>query len=217
MTSTPDVVVVAVVDDGLGRALGAEFRWPVVADTTHAAALITQGFSCVVVGDPGDLPACHVVAVPDGVDVGGAHQLISSQPDVDPLRLNADVGTFAWVVDDGGRVLLVRQAYGYRTWGLPGGTLGLYEPPDQAVVREVREETGYDVAVDRVVALYGRRQHIGVYFACSLLGGDARSEFDTEVAEVGWFDPADPPPRTSPVIPLLRADLATGEVASRFF
>lgn len=65
--------------------------------------------------------------------------------------------------------------------------------------------------------MYGRRQHLGVYFACSMVGGEARTEFDTEVAEMGWFDPADPPPGTSPVIPLLMADLASGSVPARFF
>lgn len=210
-------VVITVVDPELARVLGADFRWPVVTDTAHAAVLVIQGFSCVVVGDAGDLPDCRLVAIPDGVDVGAAHQHVAAQPGLDPLRLNADVGAFAWVTDDDNRLLLVRSAYGYGTWGLPGGTIGLYEAPDQAVVREVSEETGYDVAADRIVALYGRRQHIGIYFACSLRGGEARTSFDTEVAEVGWFDPAEPPPRASPVVPLLQGDLGRGEVAARFF
>ena len=218
MTADPGgALVIAVADPELARILGADFRWPVVTDTAHAAVLVIQGFSCVVVGDTDDLPECRLITVPDGVDVGGAHQHVAAQPGLDPLRLNADVGAFAWVTDDAGRLLLVRSAYGYGTWGLPGGTIGLYEPPDQAVVREAREETGFDVSADRVVALYGRRQHIGVYFACSLQGGDARTEFDTEVAEIGWFDPAEPPPRTSPVVPLLLADLGTGPMAARFF
>ena len=171
----------------------------------------------MVVGDGTDLPECHLVEIPAGIDVGEAHQLVAAAPDLDPLRLNADVGAFAWVTDDKGRLLLVRSAYGYGTWGLPGGTIGLYEAPDGAVVREVGEETGYEVTVDRLLAVYGRRQHIGFYFGCSLQGGDVRRAFDTEVAELGWFDPAEPPPRTSPVLPLLLADLAAGQVAARFF
>ena len=210
-------VVVMVSNVEVGAALARDFRWPVVGDSGHAVALVEQGFSCIVTCAVDALPDCETIAVDGDLDVGGAHQLIAAMSHIDPLRLNADVGTFAWVTDDGGRVLLVRQAYGYGVWGLPGGTLGLGEPPDQAVVREVREESGYDVAVDRVVALYGRRQHIGVYFACSVVGGEMRTDSDTEVAEVGWFPPDDLPAKTSPVISLLRSDLASGEVPARFF
>ena len=59
--------------------------------------------------------------------------------------------------------------------------------------------------------------HIGIYFACSFAGGEPRTDFDTEVAELGWFDPADPPQPCSPVIGLLRTDLASGNVPARFF
>jgi 8-oxo-dGTP diphosphatase len=35
-------------------------------------------------------------------------------------------------------------------WTLPGGGINLHESPDQALVREVREETGYDIEVDQL-------------------------------------------------------------------
>ncbi len=209
-------VVVVAVNAEVAAVLAADFRWPLVADAGVAASLVGQGLSCVVtapVSVDGDF---ELVSIEEHLDVGGAHQHIAALSHLDPLRLNADVGTFGWVAD-AGRVLLVRQAYGYGVWALPGGMLSVGETPDRAVVREVREETGFDVSADRVVALYGRRQHIGIYFACSLAGGEMRTEFDSEVAEVGWFDPDDLPPKASPVISLLRADIASGEVPARFF
>lgn len=210
-------VVVVAADIEVASALARDFRWPMLADPGHAAVLVEQGFSCVVSCDVSGLDECHVVEIEMGLDVGGAHQHIASMSHLDPLRLNADVGTFAWVSDDEGQVLLVRQAYGYGVWALPGGVLGLGEAPTQAVVREVLEETGYEVSVDRVVALYGRRQHIGMYFACSVVGGERRTDSDSEVAEVDWFHPDDLPPKTSPVISMLRADVASGDVPARFF
>jgi ADP-ribose pyrophosphatase YjhB (NUDIX family) len=209
-------LVILATDADVGRQLGLDFRYPVIDDPAHVEILVTQGFSCVAICDPGPLD-CELVVIESHLDVGGAHQHISTTPGLDPLKLNADLGTFAWVTDDDDQLLLVRHDYGPRAWGLPGGTIGIAEPPDKAVAREVKEETGYDVAVENLVAMYGRKQHIGIYFQCSLLGGEPRTEWDTEVAEIGWFDPADAPQPCSPVINLLRNDLATGKAAARFF
>ena len=50
----------------------------------------------------------------------------------------------AVIVDRGGRVLLVRRRRppGVGTWSLPGGRVEAGETPEEAVVREAREETG---------------------------------------------------------------------------
>ena len=149
---------------------------------------------------------------------GDAHQLIHAVGGLDPLKLNADLGVFGWVVGDEG-LLMVRAAYGPKLWGLPGGTVDLFEGADKTVVREVSEETGIDVRVDRLVACYGRRQHVGLYFACTSLGGDLRDHFDTEVADVGWFPLDDLPLPMSPVLGLLQNDIkdARSGAAGRCF
>jgi 8-oxo-dGTP diphosphatase len=56
------------------------------------------------------------------------------------------------VLRDGeGRVLLLKRPDGARNypgvWDLPGGKVDTGETPDQALVREVREETGLEVQV----------------------------------------------------------------------
>ena len=43
------------------------------------------------------------------------------------------------ILDVAGRVLLVRQAYGNRLWGLPGGVVDPGETPMDAAIREARE------------------------------------------------------------------------------
>lgn len=50
------------------------------------------------------------------------------------------------VMDEQGHVLLIRENYGKRRYGLPGGRVDAGETPEEAVVREVREETGLEVA-----------------------------------------------------------------------
>jgi len=63
-----------------------------------------------------------------------------------PQRLAA----YALIVDGTGQVLLARQADGrgqFGPWILPGGGVEHGEHPEQAVIREVREETGMPVRV----------------------------------------------------------------------
>ena len=60
------------------------------------------------------------------------------------------LAAYALVVDSAGRVLLVRQPNGRGNvgrWLLPGGGVEFGEHPEQAVIREAREETGLRIRV----------------------------------------------------------------------
>jgi 8-oxo-dGTP diphosphatase len=63
------------------------------------------------------------------------------------------VGVGAVVVDERGRVLLIKRGAepGKGRWSLPGGLVELGEPLREAVVREVKEETGLIVQAEAVV------------------------------------------------------------------
>lgn len=91
-------------------------------------------------------------------------------------------------------------------WELPGGTPEPGEELDAALVREVKEETGLDVAVDRHVGDYvreGFRPHTARVYTCRVEGGELRTSHEN--LDVGWFHSAAPPDE---LFPWYRAPLA---------
>ncbi|WP_212520186.1 NUDIX hydrolase [Actinospica acidithermotolerans] len=84
------------------------------------------------------------------------------------------LGTTGLVRDPDGRVLLVRHRFWPqgRAVGLPGGYALAGERLEQAVAREVREETGLEVEVAHVVQVSsGFRLRAEVAYAAELVGG----------------------------------------------
>lgn len=89
--------------------------------------------------------------------------------------MNAPPLSIKGVVIDDGRVLLLLNGRG--EWDLPGGRPDPGEDHRHALVREVREEAGYDVEVGAVVdehmfEVVPRRFVQIVAYACALRGGD---------------------------------------------
>jgi 8-oxo-dGTP diphosphatase len=95
----------------------------------------------------------------------------------------------AIIVQDG-RVLMTRRRFseGSLVWGFPTGEVEPGESPEQAAVREVREEVGLQVAVERRL---GERDHPAtgrhmVYIACRVQSGSAELVDHEELAEAAW-------------------------------
>lgn len=62
------------------------------------------------------------------------------------------------IIKEGDKVLLIDRRDGLGL-GLPGGFLGLRESVETAAIRETKEETGLDISLDRILAIYsGERQ-----------------------------------------------------------
>lgn len=111
-----------------------------------------------------------------------------------------DVGAVATIFDDQGRVLLVHQTYQGNKWAWPGGVVEEHEAPWTAVVREVKEETGLDVHVVRLIGVYhvADRNSLGFQFLCNVDGGELHVD-GQEICEARFFDPARMPvPMTLP-------------------
>ena len=105
------------------------------------------------------------------------------------------------VIIDGDRVVLIKRAHEplKGQWSLPGGGVELGETLEQAIVREVQEETGLDVDVGPIVDILdrigrdadGRVEHhfVLVDFVCRSSGGVLRSASDADAA--AWVTLAD--------------------------
>lgn len=99
-------------------------------------------------------------------------------------------GAVVAVTRPDGRLLLVTHAYN-TGWGLPGGLLDRGETPAMTVRREVREEVGLDVEVQRhaTAVLTPGRRHFNYVFTANVddLAADAAVSKTSEITGVGWF------------------------------
>jgi len=103
-------------------------------------------------------------------------------------------GVSAAVFNDAGEILLGQRSDNGR-WSLIAGMVDPGEQPADAITREVREETGVEVAIDRIagVALHQVAyphgdlcQYMNTWFRCRAVGGEARVNDDESLA-VAWF------------------------------
>lgn len=105
------------------------------------------------------------------------------------------------VILDGERVLLVKRGHEplKGQWSLPGGTVELGETLEEAVAREVREETGLTITIGPVVEVFDRidrgldgrvRFHyVIVDFACTPASGALSHASDADDAQ--WVPVSD--------------------------
>jgi ADP-ribose pyrophosphatase YjhB (NUDIX family) len=89
------------------------------------------------------------------------------------------------------QVLLVRERSD-GCWTLPGGWVDVNDAPAAAVVREIREESGYQARALKLAALVDKNRHAhppGIYhiyklfFVCELLGGSAQPSAETDAVD----------------------------------
>ncbi len=104
------------------------------------------------------------------------------------------------VVVRGGRVLLARRGKPplYGRWTIPGGTVELGETLEEAVVREMGEETGLQVEPVELLTVFDKIDREGervayhyviVDYLCRWRSGEARAASDA--LEVAWASASD--------------------------
>lgn len=94
------------------------------------------------------------------------------------------------VVFDGDKILLIKQLEGH--WGFPKGHVEGGETEVQTAVREIKEETNYDVEIDeryRYQESYSPKEDVKkdvVYFVAKKMGGNMLAQVE-EIQDIKWL------------------------------
>lgn len=105
-------------------------------------------------------------------------QFIRSQVNHQNIFLNF---AGAAILDENGNLLLQKRSDRH-TWGLLGGCMELGESAEETAIREVKEESGLNVEVERLIGIYTKyedhypngdqAQTVAVLFLCKAIGGE---------------------------------------------
>jgi 8-oxo-dGTP diphosphatase len=107
------------------------------------------------------------------------------------------IGAFAIIFNENGQVLLSHRR-DMDAWNLPGGGVESRELPSEAVIREVKEETGLDAVIERLVGVYGKadKDELVFAFVCRVTGGQL--VLTDEADQHRFFAVEQIPPNTLP-------------------
>jgi 8-oxo-dGTP pyrophosphatase MutT (NUDIX family) len=104
------------------------------------------------------------------------------------------IGVQCALFNSEGKLLLERRSDD-ALYGLPAGWVDNGETPEMAIVRELKEETGLTIEVEKMLGFYTRLpgQHaqphtsVHILYGCKLVGGELT--ISHESLELGYYDP----------------------------
>lgn len=117
----------------------------------------------------------------------------------------------AVIVQDGKVLLVQHQKNNQHYWLFPGGGVEYGETLEQAVIREMKEETNFDVEIGELLMVSEsippdkHRHVINYYFIASVVGGDMKIGDDKYLFDLQWH-PIDTLPELT-VFPAVAPDI----------
>ena len=130
--------------------------------------------------------AAEMLAAGAGEDIAVIRELLSRDAGYATPKVD-----MRGVVFREGKLLLVQEKSD-GGWSLPGGWADIGESPAENVVREIREESGFETRAEKILAVYDRAKHphepqfpahiYKIYILCELIGGTATPSVETDAA-----------------------------------
>lgn len=139
--------------------------------------------------------AAELIAELSQNNIEEVHELVSLETGYTTPKLDVR----AFVLKDGKLLMVKERADGL--WSLPGGWIDVNESPAESVIRETKEETGFDVSAVKLLALWDKLKHdhppqwphiYKAFFYCQITGGEPTKNI--EVSDINFFDLANLPP-----------------------
>ncbi|MCP4138922.1 MAG: NUDIX hydrolase [Chloroflexi bacterium] len=93
------------------------------------------------------------------------------------------VAVAAIIIDNEGKILLGKHTYRkYHPWGILAGNLEYGEAPENAIIREVKEETGLVIEVQSLLKAVSAKEdhHISLIYQCNITDGEFRPSAEIE-------------------------------------
>lgn len=126
------------------------------------------------------------------------------------------VSVAALVTNEEGKILLVNSPW--RGWEYPGGLIEPGETFEQALRREIREEAGVEVEIERFVGICKNveRNIVNIDFVCRYVSGELTTS--EESTEVIWATPEEAFQRiTFPLTKKRLYNMLSGDREAKFF
>jgi ADP-ribose pyrophosphatase YjhB (NUDIX family) len=103
------------------------------------------------------------------------------------IRPLFQVFAVAVIFNAGKKILLVKTTYNrFYPWGLPGGSLEYSETVENALLREMHEETNLIVEIKRLLFVKTwKPDRVGMYYLCRITDGEFHPS--DEVSELDYF------------------------------
>lgn len=119
-------------------------------------------------------------------------------PQLDYPTPKVDVRGF--VLNQKNEILMAKESVDGK-WTIPGGWADVGSTPTEVAIKEIKEETGLDAEIVRLIAIYDKQRHphppepyyiYKLMFYCRVTGGELKAGFDMQGAD--WFSLDNLPP-----------------------